>query len=77
MKKPSDTSLSPEKLILPSEGYVRLPTVLTVIPIGKSTLWKRVADGEFPQPVKLGKRTTAWRVEDIRKLVERLSGDAS
>ena len=69
MKKTQDTSLSPEKIILPSEGYVRLPTILKVIPIGKSTLWKRVADGTFPQPVKLGERTTAWRVSDIREVI--------
>ena len=30
----------------------------------------------LPKPVKLGPRTTAWRVEDIRELIERLgNGD--
>lgn len=40
-----------------------------LIPVGKSTWWAGVKSGKFPQPVKLGQRTTAWRVEDIRKLV--------
>lgn len=31
-----------------------------------------VKDGRFPKPVKLGVKTTAWRVEDIRDLIERL-----
>ncbi|MDO0845414.1 AlpA family transcriptional regulator [Xanthomonas campestris] len=26
--------------------------------------------GRYPQPVKLGERCTAWRVEDIRALIE-------
>ncbi len=53
---------------LPADGYVRLETVLAVIPVGRSTWWKGVREGRFPQPVKLGPRTTAWRVEDIRQL---------
>jgi prophage regulatory protein len=66
MKKTQDSS---KNFTLPSEGYVRLPTILKVFPVGKSTFWKRVADGEFPQPVKLGSRTSAWRVADVRKMI--------
>lgn len=54
---------------LPSEGYVRLPQILAVIPISKSAWWKGVAEGRLPASVKLGPRTTAWRVEDIRALI--------
>lgn len=58
---------------LPETGFVHLPTVLKVYPIGKSTIWARVRNGTFPQPVKLGPRTTAWRVEDIRALIDEKS----
>lgn len=27
-------------------------------------------DGKYPQPVKLGPRTTVWRVEEIRGLIK-------
>ncbi len=60
--------------ILPETGFVRLPTVLKVIPVSKSTWWAGVKDGRFPKPVKLGPKTTAWRVEDIRRLIERHRG---
>jgi prophage regulatory protein len=30
-----------------------------------------VKTGRFPQPVRLGQRITAWRVTDIRDLIER------
>lgn len=56
---------------LPAHGYVRLETVLTVVPVGKSTWWKGIKDGRFPAGVKLGPRLTVWKVEDIRKLLER------
>ena len=65
---------------LPETGYVRLPQILgnptaqppipAVIPVGRSTWWAGVKSGRFPKPVKLGPRTTAWRVEDIRALIE-------
>jgi prophage regulatory protein len=61
---------------LPETGFVRLRAILAPcgpIPIGKSTWWQGVRDGRFPKPVKLGPKTTAWRVEDIRGLIDRLS----
>ena len=61
---------------LPTEGFARLPMVLANIPISKSSWWSGVKSGRYPQPVKLGPRTTAWRVEDIRKLIADLSEQA-
>ena len=57
---------------LPDEGFVRLSSILAPqgpIPIGRSTWWAGVKSGRFPKPVKLGPRTTVWKVEDIRKLI--------
>ena len=58
---------------LPSTGFVRLPSILAPngpIPVSKSTWWAGVKDGRFPKPVKLGPRITAWRVDDIRALID-------
>lgn len=60
---------------LPEEGFVRLPQVLHVLGIGKTSFWDGVKSGRFPAPVKLGPRTTAWKVEDIRALITRFSQD--
>ena len=54
---------------LPETGFVRLPTILKLIPIGRSTWWSGVKSGKFPKPIKLGQRITAWRVEDIKNLI--------
>ena len=67
--------------ILPETGYLRLrqiigdpgavPPIPAVIPVSKSTWWAGVKSGRYPQPVRtLGRRITAWRVEDIRTLIE-------
>ena len=55
--------------ILPPVGFVRLPTVLSLFPVGRSTWWAGIRDGKFPAPVKLGPRVSAWRVADIRALL--------
>ncbi len=67
---------------LPKVGYLRLPQIIgdmtrdpplsPIIPVGRSSWWQGVRDGRYPKPVKLGPKTTAWRVEDIRALIERL-----
>lgn len=57
---------------LPESGFVRLPKILQVIPVGKSTFWKWIADGKAPKPIKLGPMTSAWRVDDIRALIASL-----
>ena len=67
------------KTILPETGFVRLSNIIgdsksnpptpAIIPVSKSTWWAGVKSGRFPRPIKLGPRITAWRVEDIRKLI--------
>jgi predicted DNA-binding transcriptional regulator AlpA len=42
------------------------------MPVSKSTWWAGVKSGRYPQPVKLGVRVTAWRVEDVRRLIKEL-----
>jgi len=61
---------------IPETGFLRLPQVLSIIPLGKTSWWKGVKSGRFPQPVKLSERCTAWRAEDIRELVKQLSEHA-
>ena len=65
----------------PATGFFRLPDIIgnpratppkpALIPVSRSTWWAGVRSGRYPKPVKtLGQRITAWRVEDIRALVE-------
>jgi prophage regulatory protein len=54
---------------LPETGFIRLPQVLGIFPVSKSTWWQGIKDGLYPKPVKLAARVSAWRVEDIRMLI--------
>jgi len=57
-----------QKPILPEEGLVRLPAVLAVYPVSKSTWWSGCRSGRYPAPVRNG-RMTFWRASDIRALL--------
>lgn len=59
-------------ITIPETGYLRLPQVLHLIPVSKSTWWAGVKSGRYPKPIKLGERACAWRVEDIRALIANL-----
>lgn len=65
---------------LPETGFLRLPQIIGdaradppisgVFPVSRSTWWQGVKEGRFPEPVKLSERVTAWRVEDVRRLLD-------
>lgn len=54
-------------------GLLRLPQVLKIFPVSKSTWWSGVKTGRYPAPVKPSRRTTAWRHSDILDLIESLA----
>lgn len=55
---------------MPETGFLRITDVLKFIPVSKSSWWAGVASGKYPKSIKLGSKTTVWRVEDIRALIE-------
>jgi predicted DNA-binding transcriptional regulator AlpA len=60
----------PYSLMIPETGFLRLPQVLNVYPVSKSTWWQMIREGKAPKPVKLSRRCAAWRFADIRALIE-------
>ena len=52
------------------EKLLRLPQVLNTVGISKSTLYQLVARGDFPKPIKIGQRTSAWPESAIRQWIE-------
>lgn len=45
--------------------YLRLPEVLDRYGCSRATVYAWIARGEFPAPVKLGRRLAAWRSDDL------------
>lgn len=70
---------------LPEIGFLRLcqiignpdasPPIPALIPVCRTSFLNGVKSGIYPKPVKLGERTTAWRVQDIKELITKLGGE--
>ena len=64
---------------LPEDGFLRLhqivgkkkatPPIPAIIPVCSASWWAGCKSGKYPKPLKLGPRTTVWRVKDIRALI--------
>lgn len=69
------TNFSCSPYAFAGRGFVRLRDILAPtgpIPVSRSSWWAGVKAGKYPSSVKLGPRTTAWRVEDIERLINEL-----
>lgn len=47
----------------------RLPAVIEITGLGRSTIYAMMGEGTFPKPVKLGQRAVAWPDEVIREWI--------
>lgn len=74
---PKRTKREPQRF-LPEVGFVRLETILCVMGISRNSWLRGVAAGKYPRPVRLGARSVAWRVSDVREVIEKInSGDSA
>lgn len=55
---------------LPDSALLRLSQVLNLVPFSGPTVWRRVKSGDFPQPIRLEGRITAWKWGDVRNWLE-------
>ena len=44
---------------------LRLPDVMRRVSLSRSEIYRRIAAGDFPQPVKLGERASAWPDHEV------------
>lgn len=51
-------------------ALLRIEVVVQATGTSTSTVRRKVADGTFPEPVKLGSRCTRWLSSDIRKWIQ-------
>jgi len=53
--------------------FIRLPEVLSYIPVSKTSWYRGIKQGRYPKPIKLSPNTSAWRLDDIERLTARLN----
>lgn len=59
-------------------GVFRIKQAAQYLGMGESTVWRKAkTDPDFPQPIKLSERVTAWRVADLEAYIERQASEVS
>ena len=50
--------------------FLRMTAVTRLTGLGRSTIYRLVAQDKFPSPVRLGDRAVAWRRADLERWSE-------
>lgn len=57
--------------ILNTAFYIRRKDVLHLTQFSNATLYRRMAEGSFPRPLRsLGVRTVCWKCSDVREWID-------
>ena len=75
----------PETQTLQAEGYLRIHNIIgcrrrgisPLLPVSRTTWLRKVKLGFYPQPVKIGPRTTAWKTRDIQALLHKMASEGA
>ena len=49
---------------------MKLPEVLHVTALSRSTVYRKMSSGDFPPQVRVGQRAVAWRERDVVEWLE-------
>lgn len=49
------------------DRLLRLRDVVAMVGLGSSTIYRKMAGGEFPAPVRLGTASVRWREADLKR----------
>jgi prophage regulatory protein len=55
-----------------TNAILRLPEVKTRTGLSRSTIYLRVAEGTFPEPIKLGDRAVGWLESEVEAWLQKL-----
>ena len=50
--------------------FIRMAVVMRITGLGRSTIYRLMAEDKFPSPVRLAKRAIAWRRTDLDRCSE-------
>ena len=58
--------------VTPEYRLIKMQEVLRICGMSRSTLYRLVAKGQFPAPLRLGPRAARWRLHDVIEWVDGL-----
>ena len=51
------------------DSLLRLPEVLKIVPVSRSSWYAGIKEGIYPNSVPLGKRSVGWRKSEVQEVV--------
>ena len=66
----SDPNLQPLHVLQLEDALLRIKTVSHTVGLSTATVYRKLAAGEFPKPVRLGSRCTRWKAADVRAWIQ-------
>lgn len=58
---------------IPQGRLLRLRDVLALYPVSRTAWYDGITTGQYPKPLRLGKRTVAWRQSDIEAAISAMN----
>ena len=49
--------------------YIRFKELRKLIPLGRTTIWRMMREGRFPQSRRIGKMATAWLESEVEEWI--------
>jgi prophage regulatory protein len=76
MSRPALTSAQSAPSTYPDEAFFRAGDLedLNLLPFSRATMWRRIAEGTFPAPIKVSDNVSAWRWGDLRRWLANPTG---
>jgi prophage regulatory protein len=53
-------------------ALIRMKEVMKITGLGRTSIYRKMKEGTFPEPLRLGVRTVAWRSEDLNAWIAAL-----
>lgn len=54
----------------PNDSILKLPEVMSLTRLARSTIYHHIKDGLFPKPIKLGPRSSGWIEREVYAWLE-------
>jgi|YNPMSStandDraft_1061717.scaffolds.fasta_scaffold55162_1 excisionase family DNA binding protein len=51
--------------MIKDERLLKVEEVATTVGLSRACIWRWAARGRFPQPIRLGNKTTRWKRSDV------------
>ena len=57
-------------------GFLRLPQIMDLFPIGKTTIYSLIRRGKFPRQIKISPKLAVWDKVEVEEYIKELKNGA-